>query len=135
MDTIGLLGAWVAVISFLLAALIAMGLNALSALSRRWRAHGEPTHKLTPETSHVATLVSLYGSLILTLVAAVGLMVVSIEILDIGPALLATTLPFNINTKILTRSIGLLTVVLSYCFIFRLSYLGIKLRSTLASKE
>ena len=63
----------------------------------------------------------------MTLVAAIGLMIVSIQILDLGPAILAATLPFYINAKLITRVTGLLMLGIGYLFILRLCYLAVQL--------
>ena len=81
-----------------------------------------------PGVTYLAVLVRLYGSAILNLVAAIGLMILSIVLLDLGPAVLAAAFPFNIDAKILVRSVGLVMLACGYFFIFRLSYLGIQIR-------
>jgi hypothetical protein len=143
MDTIGLLAAWVGIASFLFAILIAIMMNLFSPWLQCWWANTKKSraekritwlstelalHAEHPDNRHIAELISLYASMILNLVAAVGLIIISVVILDLGPALLASVLPFNINSKILTRTIGILTFILIYCFIVRLSYLTTRLR-------
>jgi len=144
MDSFGLLAAWISVASFLFAVLAAIASHLLSRPYQRWwaktsvkrsekrlqqlLAYGEiDAHN--PGTGYVAELVSLYGSAILNLVAAIGLVIVSLVILDLGPSIIAAaTLPFNISTKWLSRGIGVLMLVIGYFFIFRLCYLGIQIR-------
>jgi len=142
MDTIGLLAAWVGVVSFLLALVIIVAAHLVtSPLQRRW-ARTSPartekriqrlladlaTHEL-PSNAYVSDLVALYGTMILNLVAAVAVVLVSIQILDLAPALLASMLPFNIDSKAITRGTGLFLFVVSYFFVFRLSYLAVKIR-------
>jgi hypothetical protein len=92
-------------------------------------------HSKSPENRHITELVSLYGEVIVTLIAAVTLILVSVEILDLGPALLASMLPFNIDSKMLTRMTGVLMLFMSYLFIFRLCYLGVRLRRETPSKK
>jgi hypothetical protein len=143
MDTIGLLAAWVGIISFLFAAVLAVAFCLAVPPMQRWwattsKARAERRiHSLlvglemngVPGNAHIADLISLYGSTILNLLAAVALVVISIEILDLAPAVLASVLPFNIDAKILTRVPGLLLIIMSYFFIFRLAGLAVKIRS------
>jgi hypothetical protein len=150
MDTIGLLSAWVGIVSFLAAILVTAAAAFLTPRFQYWwaktsRKRGErritkllayvELHNNSPDNRNIAHLVSLYSEAILTLIAAVTLVVVSIEILDLGPALLASILPFNIDAKMLTRMTGVLMLLMSYLFIFRLSYLGAKLRRETSSKK
>ena len=81
------------------------------------------------ELAHITDLVYLFGQMTLNLIGAVGLVVVSLVILDLGPALLASTLPFNINPKLLTRGTGVLTLGLTYIFVMRFCYLALRIRS------
>jgi hypothetical protein len=150
MDSIGLLGSWIAVISFLFAILVAIGMSVLTPIYERiWiltsrkrsesymqrlRSNLEQC-KAGPDNAHLAALISLYGSMILNLIAAVGLLVTSIEMLDLAPAILSATLPFDIDPKMLTRITGILTIALSYYFILRLSYLGTQLRLRTLSRR
>jgi hypothetical protein len=142
MDTIGLLAAWVGIISCLVAAVMAIGALVLSTSLPRLLAKFSKVEaqkrldKLllereaaiqTPDIAYLADLISLYGTMILNLVAAIGLVIVSIEVLDVGPALLAATLPFSVNSKLLMRFTGILILGLSYYFILRLSYLAVRM--------
>ena len=143
MDSIGLLAAWVGIVSFLLMPAMAGVAHFAMTLIERYWAHTSPararrgTEKLyeglemaeRPPATYVADLVTLYGSMILNLVAAATVVVVSIEILDLGPALLASTLPFSIDAKLLTRFTGFFLLPLSYVFVFRLTWLATKIRS------
>ena len=142
MDTIGLLAAWVEVLSFLGGILVAMTVSFAGRRVRQWwaatsqaraeirireltsdlKAYHEPA-----DNWYTVGLVSLYGAMIMTLVAAIGLMIVSIQILDLGPAILAATLPFYINAKLITRVTGLLMLGIGYLFILRLCYLAVQL--------
>jgi hypothetical protein len=149
MDTIGLLAAWVSIVSFL-AAILGIAAAALviprvqSWWARTSRKRGEKRlrtllayvnlHK-DPDNQHIADLVCLYGEIILTLIAAVALLLVSIEVLDLGPGILAQMLPFSIDSKILTRATGVLMLGMCYLFIFRLSYLAVRLRRETWSKK
>jgi hypothetical protein len=143
MDTIGLLAAWIAILSYLVGIVVTVLATFLARPCQRWWAGtskkraGQRLHRLVSEMElyrepadswYISGLVSLYGTMILTLTAAIGLVVVSIEILDLGPALLASILPFYINAKLITRVTGVLMLAISYFFILRLSYLGVKLR-------
>jgi hypothetical protein len=143
MDTVGVLAAWVSVISFLFAVLVAIASHLFNSQYQRWwartskkRAERRLKRLLSdsafdprsPSSDYIADLVSLYGSMLLNLITAVGLVMISIEILDLGPALLSATLPFNIDSKALTRATGVLMLLFSYFFIFRLAYLGIQIR-------
>jgi len=56
-------------------------------------------------------------------------------VLDLGPGILAQMLPFGVDPKILTRMTGVLMLVLGYLSIFRLSYLGVRLRRETRSKR
>jgi hypothetical protein len=139
MDSIGLLAAWVGIVSCLCGILLAIGTHVSTFACQRWWARATQAraqrrlNKLLIDldttlsganNAYLADLISLYGSLILNLAAAIGLMMISVEILDLGPALLAATLPFNINAKLLTRITGILTLILIYYFILRLCYLA-----------
>jgi hypothetical protein len=143
MDTVGLLAAWVAILSFLGGILLVIFASFAGRRIRQWwamtskeraarrlralasdlKCYSEPV-----DNWHVVGLISLYGSMIMTLIASIGLMIVSIQILDLGPALLAATMPFYINAKLITRVTGLLMLGISYLFILRLSYLWVKLK-------
>jgi len=140
MDTIGLLAAWVGIVSCFCGVLLAIGIHVSTLTYRRLLAIASKKHarkrlnKLVldldatvsaPDNAYLADLISLYGSMILNLVAAIGLVMIAIEILDLGPALLASTLPFNVNAKLITRVTGIITLILSYYFIFRLCYLAV----------
>jgi hypothetical protein len=142
MDTIGLLAAWVGTVSFLLATVIIVAVYLVTSPVQRWWAKtsssraeariqrlfaGLATNEL-PSNTYLSDLVSLYGTIILTLVAGVGVVVVSIQILDLAPAMLASMLPFSIDTKLITRATGLFLFVVSYFFVYRLSYLAVKIR-------
>jgi hypothetical protein len=130
MDTIGLLAAWVSVVSFLVATILAIAYHLARNLLERFTkpdAGASPEGAHSPGSGDVAALVSLYGSTIVNLIGAVGLLIVSIEILDLGPAMLAATLPFHIDSKLLTRGTGVLTLIIAYFFLFRLAYLGIRI--------
>src|SRR5271154_2793698 len=102
MDTIGLLAAWVGIISSLVAALVAISAHLVAVSYRFLVARSskartqERLDKLlldlnaagqTLDNTYLADLVSLYGSMMLNLVAAIGLVMISIEVLDLGPAL------------------------------------------------
>jgi hypothetical protein len=142
MDTIGLLAAWVGIVSFLLTTVTVVAVNLVTSPFQRWWAKTSParaekrirrlfadlaTSEL-PSDLYLSDLVSLYGTMILNLIAGVAVVLVSIQILDLAPALLASMLPFNIDSKALTRITGLFLFVVSYFFVFRLSYLAVKIR-------
>jgi hypothetical protein len=149
MDSIGLLAAWVGIVSFLLMPAMAGAAHfALPLLEKYWATTGAARarrrlQKLNeglemaerPQTTYVADLVTLYGSMILNLVAAATVVVVSIEILDLGPALLASTLPFSIDAKLMTRFTGFFLLAMSYGFVFRLTWLATKIRKKTAPRE
>lgn len=139
MDTLGLLAAWIGVVSFLFGIFVAIVLTLVGpALKIRWartsrvRAERRLSELMASSNEtegsgtsfQVQNLIHLYGIFTITLVAALGFLILSTELLDFGPQLLATMLPFNIDSKLLTRSSGLLTCALSYLFIFRLAYLS-----------
>jgi len=143
MDSIGLLAAWVGIVSFLLC-LVTAGATQLIAprLQRRWGMSSPARARRRiqqlyaglemaerPDSGYVADLVTLYGNTLLNLVAAGTMVVVSIQILDLGPAILAATLPFNIDAKILTRFTGFFLLAISYCFVYRLTSLAIRIRN------
>ncbi len=143
MDSIGLLAAWVGIISFLLMLAMAGVAHFVAPNAQRyWATTSLPRarrriDKLSeglelaerPQMAYIADLVTLYGTMILNLVAAATVILVSIEILDLGPALLASTLPFSIDAKLLTRFTGLFLLAISYCFVFRLTWLATKIRN------
>jgi hypothetical protein len=143
MDTIGLLAAWVGIFSFLAAIVVAAGVHLLTPWFQRWSSKTAPMLAqdriqrpnadidigAAPDNAYIADLIELYGKMILNLIAAVALIIVSIEILDLAPSLLASTLPFNIDAKILTRATGLFLLISVYWFVFRLSYLAMKIRN------
>jgi hypothetical protein len=149
MDTIGLLAAWVSIISFLVAILgVMVGAPAVPWLQSWWaktsqKRSQERLSKLSsyvnlhhdPDNRNIADLVELYGQIIVTLVAAVALLLMSLEVLDLGPGILAQMLPFGIDPKVLTRGMGVLMLAIGYLFIFRLSYLGVRLRRETRSKK
>jgi hypothetical protein len=149
MDTIGLLAAWVSIISFLVAIIGVMAGTLVVPWIQSWWAKTsqkrgeERLSKLLsyvslhqhPDNRNIAELVELYGQIIVTLVAAVALLLMSLEVLDLGPGILAQMLPFGIDSKILTRGTGILMLGMGYLFIFRLSYLGIRLRRETRSKK
>jgi len=142
MDTIGLLAAWVGVVSFLFASICIVAAYLVATPFQRWWAMTSPARAQkriqslfadlaaneTASNLDISDLVSLYGAMILTLIAGVGFVMVSIQILDLGPALLASTLPFNIDSKIMTRITGVFLFAASYFFVFRLAYLAVKIR-------
>jgi hypothetical protein len=143
MDTIGLLAAWIGILSVLSSVLIGAGVHLATPLVQRWWARtsgaraARRIEKLSsdlaaaleaPDNGYLADLISLYGGMILNLIAGTALVIVSIEVLDLGPALLAAMLPFSINAKLLTRVTGFGLLAGSYGFLFRLSYLVVKLR-------
>jgi hypothetical protein len=142
MDTIGLLAAWVGVVSFLLAVVTIMAVHLVASPFQRWWARTTPARaerriqrlfedlaaNERPGNQHLSDLVSLYGTMILNLIAGVAVVLVSIQILDLAPALLASMLPFHIDSKLLTRITGVFLFVVSYFFVFRLSYLAVKIR-------
>jgi hypothetical protein len=141
MDTIGLLAAWLSIISLLFALGLATLLSAGSPYLGAWWATTTPqrakrrVQKLlegleaneTPGNSYLADLIALYGSAVLHVVGAVGLVMVAIITLDLGPALLAAILPFHFDAKVLTRITGLLLLAGSYLFMFRLAYLALRI--------
>jgi hypothetical protein len=143
MDSIGLLAAWVGIISFLLMSAMAGAAHFVTPRVQKYWAMNSPVRARRriqrldeglemaerPQTSYVADLVTLYGSMILNLVAAATVVVVSIEILDLGPALLASTLPFSIDAKLLTRFTGFFLLAVSYCFVFRLTLLAARIQN------
>ena len=120
MDSIGLLAAWVGIISFLLMLALAGVAHFVTPHVQKYRALRSPVRARRriqtlheglemaerPQLAYLADLVTLYGTMILNLVAAATVVLVSIEILDLGPALLASTLPFSIDAKLLTRFTG-----------------------------
>jgi hypothetical protein len=142
MDTVGLLAAWTGIISLLSAVVIAAAVYVTTALFQRWWAATSPARaarrieKLSadlamlqaPDSAYLADLISLYGALIVTLIAGTALVIVYILVLDLGPALLAAILPFNINATVLTRITGLFLLFGSVVFVFRMSYLVVQLR-------
>jgi hypothetical protein len=128
MDTIGLLASWVGIFSFVVAILVAATIQLASPLLRRLWPNETPDRPESPDNAYIADLVSLYGQMLLNLVAAVALMIMSLEIVDLGPALLASTLPFNIDAKLLTRATGLFLLIAVYWLVFRLAYLAIRIR-------
>jgi uncharacterized membrane protein YfcA len=149
MDTVGLLAAWVSIVSFLAAILgIVVGLLVVPLVQYWWamtsKRRGEKrlqkllsyvnTHK-DPDNRDIADLVCLYGEVILTLMAAVAVLLMSLEVLDLGPGILAQMLPFGVDPKILTRGTGILMLFVGYLLIFRLSYLGVKLQRETRSKR
>jgi hypothetical protein len=143
MDSIGLLAAWVGIISFLLMPVMAgVAHFATPHIQKYWAATSlvrarRRIQKLyeglemaeRPQTTYVADQVTLYGSMILNLVAAATVVVISVEILDLGPALLAATLPFSIDAKLLTRFTGLFLLAVSYCFVFRLTWMAARIQN------
>ena len=149
MDTIGLLATYVGVISLLLAAFIAFLIKLFMPTSLSWwattslqRAERRINVLIagleicdTPTIAHLADLISLYGGMILNLIGAVSLVIVSIEILDLGPALLASVLPFHFDAKLLTRISGLLLLFGSYFFIFRLVFLGVRISAQTTPRQ
>jgi hypothetical protein len=149
MDSIGLLAAWVGIISFLLMPAMAGAAHfvmphvgkfwAATSPARARRRLQELREGLEmaerPQTAYVADLVTLYGSMILNLVAAATVVLVSIEILDLGPALLASTLPFSIDAKLVTRFTGFFLLAMSYGFVFRLTWLATKIRNKTAPRK
>jgi hypothetical protein len=142
MDTIGLLAAWVGVVSFLLCVVIIVTVHLMTSPFQRWWAKTSPARAEkriqrlqadlaaidAPSNPYVTDLITLWGTTTLTLIAGVAVVMVSIQILDLAPALLASVLPFNINSKLITRVTGLFLFVVSYFFVFRLSYLAVKIR-------
>ena len=149
MDTIGLLATYVGIISLLLAALISLLIKLFMPPSLSWWATTSP-HRAerrinvlltgveicdTPTNAHLANLISLYGSAILNLIGAVSVVIISIEILDLGPALLASVLPFHFDAKLLTRISGLLLLCGSYFFMFRLAFLGVRISAQTAPRQ
>jgi len=143
MDSIGLLAAWVGIVSFLLMPAMAGAAHFVTPRLRTYWARTSPARarrrieKLyeglemaeRPQTAYVADLVTLYGSMILNLVAAASVVVISIQILDLGPALLASTLPFSIDAKLMTRFTGFFLLALSYVFVFRLTWLATRIQN------
>jgi hypothetical protein len=144
MDTIGLLAAWISILSFLFGIVLTVLATFLGGPCRRWWAGSSKKRaeirlrKLVADLQYYQTpgdnwyisrLISLYGTMVLTLTAAIGLVIVSIQVLDLGPALLAAVMPFYINARLITRITGVLMLVISYFFILRLCYLGVKLRA------
>jgi hypothetical protein len=143
MDSIGLFAAWISVASFLFAIVVAIVYWVVGPRYQRFwvrtsRKRSEKrlkqllayseTDPNNPGTGYVAELVALYGSALLNLTAAIGLVIVSVVILDLGPSIVAAAaLPFSIDPRWLTRSTGVLMVLLGYFFIFRLCYLGIQI--------
>jgi|SRR5579871_557051 len=142
MDTIGLLAAWVGIVSFLLGIVAVVAVHLVTSPFQRWWAKTNPARaekriqrlqadlaaNETTSNPYTADLVSLWGTMIVNLIAGVAVVIVSIQILDLAPALLASVLPFNINSKLITRGTGLFLFVVSYFFVFRLSYLAVKIR-------
>jgi hypothetical protein len=142
MDTIGLLAAWVGVVSFLIAIVAIVAVHLVTWPFQRWWAKTSPARAEkriqrlqadlaasdTPNNLYMADLVSLWGTMLLNLIAGVAVVMVSIQILDLAPALLASMLPFNIDSKLITRGTGIFLFVVSYFFVFRLSYLAVKIR-------
>jgi hypothetical protein len=134
MDSIGLLAAWIGVLTLLfvtpLSVIISLVLPGLLRLSakRRMSSAGKEHPDSAISVSDLAELVSLYGSAILNLVGASATVILSILLLDLGPSLLAAMLPFHIDAKMLTRFTGLFLLIISYFFAFRLSYLAVKIR-------
>ena len=141
MDTLGLLAAWIGVISFFFAIFVAVVATLVGPMFRTGRAGtskaraenhskllvAEEASATETRVNQILNLLPLYGTFTVTLIAAVGSLILSIQVLDLGPQLLSIMLPFNISSKILTRTTGLITFTLSYLFIFRLAYLSKKL--------
>lgn len=149
MDTVGLLAAWVSIVSFLAAILgIVVGGPVIPLVQSWWamtsKQRGEKRlrkllsyvniHK-DPDNRDIADLVCLYGEVILTFMAAVAVLLMSLEVLDLGPGILAQMLPFGVDPQKLTRTTGVLMLLVGYLMIFRLSYLGVRLRRETRSKR
>lgn len=144
MDTIGLLAAWIGVICLLFTIPISLVTHALAPRIPQWWAKTSRVRAVrriatlqdelalteSPDGAYLADLVSLYGAATLSLIAAAAMVIASLLILDLGPALLASILPFNINSKILIRFTGLFILAISYFFVFRLTYLTARIRLT-----
>jgi|GEM_PF-5936824 len=143
MDTIGLLAAWVGVVSFFFVTAILVVSNQTISPLQRWWASTSPSrakHRIATlkaelaqaeETTNVYLFefISLWARLLLTAIAGIGVIITSILILDLGPALLAAVLPFNLDSKLITRGTGVFLFLSSYLFIFRLCYLATKIRN------
>jgi hypothetical protein len=140
-DTIGLLAAWSGVLGILVSALIGTAIFGALPRLQRWWALTSPARAArrierlsadlaspSADRRYLTDLITLYGGMILTLVAGAAWVVVSIVILDLGPALLAAILPFSINSKAFTRVTGLLLLGGTFVFLFRFSYLAVRLR-------
>jgi hypothetical protein len=128
MDTVGLLAAWLGVLSLLGAVLLAAILQILSLTRSQGRTATLRMLRTASPSNAVEELVHLYGAAILHAIAAVAVIVVSIEVLDLAPGLLAATLPFPIDGKMLTRLTGLLSLVVLYYLLGRFSFLVVKIR-------
>ncbi len=138
MDTIGLITAWVGVVSFLtIGAILGAANSLITPIERFWAKTSalrreRRIQRLVAEVASIETianadlfdLISLFGSAVLTLVTGIGVIVFSIQVLDLGPSLLAASLPFNIDGKIITRTTGILLFLASYILGFRLCYLA-----------
>ncbi len=142
MDTVGLLAAWTGILSVLSSVLIGAAVYAATPLFQRWWAGTSSARAIRrierlsedlalqegPDSGYIADLISLYGAMILNFIGGTALMIVSIEVLDLGPALLAAILPFSVNAKMLTRITGFCLLAGSYLFVLRHFYIVVKLR-------
>jgi hypothetical protein len=125
MDSIGLLAAWLGVLSLLGMVIVIAILQLVSSIGRRGTLQKEDD---SSPSEAIEELVRLYGAAILNAIAAVAVIVVSILLLDLAPGLLAATLPFPVDGKILTRVTGLLSLVVLYYLLGRFSFLAVKIR-------
>jgi len=143
MDTVGLLAAWAAVVSFLVGIAVTLAASFLGRKPAQWwaitnRKRAEQrvrrllmelqSYREPADNWYLLGLVSLFATIILTLNAAIGVMIVSIQVLDVGPGLLAATLPFYVDAKVIARFTGLIMLGVTYLLILKLSYLLVKLR-------
>ncbi len=150
MDTIGLLAAWAGTLSFLIAVAFIVATSRLNSPfggqhapkmlarlrpERPPRASSEAGPRRDLSNLEVMNLVFLFGTMIRDLIFGATVVVVSIQILDLGPALLAAALPFSIDAKLITRLTGIFLFLMAFLFVFRLGYLAAQFRrlSTLHS--
>ena len=147
-DTFGLLAAWAGAVTFLIASFAIIAAYASDPLQRWWaktsprrterriqRLRADLAINEAPDSTYLMDLVSLYGTGIMNLVVGAAVLIMSIQILDLAPPLQVSTLPLNIDKNLIIRYTGLFFVVTSYFFVFRLSYLAMKIhRKTLSRR-
>jgi len=112
MDTIGLLATWIGMLSFLLVTLITVAKNLRTSPLQRWWAKTSPNRAERriqaigaeiaaceiPSMAYLADLIHICGTMILNLIAGAAVVIISIQVLDLGPDLLASIIPL-ISTR------------------------------------